>query len=153
MSDPLDGFDVIEGCRVRIMRKGSGAPLPFLHGASGAARWLPSMDALAREYDVIVPKHPGYGASDDPDWIDPVGDLAYFYLVAIGHTGLDPVHLVGNSPGGWIAAEMAVRDPSAMRGLVLVAPAGVLVPGAARRLRCSPQLRRRRPAYGSSRRE
>lgn len=132
MSDPFDSFDVIDGCRVRIMRKGSGAPLLFLHGASGAARWLPFMDALAHEYDMIVPEHPGYGASDDPDWIESVGDLAYFYLDVIDHLGLGPVHLVGNSLGGWIAAEMAVRDPSAMRSLVLVAPAGISVPGVAR---------------------
>jgi len=132
MSDASDGFEVVDGCRVRVMRKGRGAPLLFLHGASGAARWLPYMDALAQDYDVIVPEHPGYGASDDPDWIESVGDLAYFYLDVIGHLGRGPVHLVGNSLGGWIAAEMAVRDPSAMRSLVLVAPAGVSVPGVAR---------------------
>ena len=55
-------FETVTGCRIRIMRKGQGQPLLFLHGASGAANWLPFMDMLAQNYDVIVPEHPGFGA-------------------------------------------------------------------------------------------
>ena len=60
-------------------------------------------------FDVIVPEHPGFGESDTPEWLDTVGDLAYFYLDVIEALGLD-VHLCGASLGGWIAAEIAVRD-------------------------------------------
>jgi pimeloyl-ACP methyl ester carboxylesterase len=117
--------ETVAGCSIRMMRKGDGAPLLFLHGLTGLGGWQPFMDALAAEYDTIVPEHPGFGQSDTPDWLDSTGDLAYFYLDLIGALGLGPVHVVGASLGGWIAAEMAVRDPGAFRSLTLVSPAGI----------------------------
>ncbi len=96
--------ETIAGCKIRLMRGGTGAPLLFLHGAGGAPAWLPFMEALAGRYDVIVPEHPGFGESETPDWLDNVGDLAYFYLDLIDRFRLNGVHLVGGSLGGWIAA-------------------------------------------------
>jgi pimeloyl-ACP methyl ester carboxylesterase len=125
-------FETVTGCRIRVMRKGRGEPLLFLHGASGASRWLPFMDQLSESFDVIVPEHPGFGASETPDWLDNVGDLAWFYLDVIDHLGLDGVHLVGTSIGGWIAAELATRSCAKLRSLTLVAPAGIHVPGVRR---------------------
>ena len=122
-------FETVTGCRVRIMRKGQGEPLLFLHGASGAQRWLPFMDSLAQSHDVIVPEHPGFGASETPDWLDTVADLAYFYLDLMDHLGLDKVHLVGTSLGGWIAAELASCTCEKLKSLILVAPAGISVAG------------------------
>jgi pimeloyl-ACP methyl ester carboxylesterase len=110
-------FETVTGCRIRIMRKGQGQPLLFLHGASGAANWLPFMDMLAQNYDVIVPEHPGFGASETPEWLDNVGDLAHFYRDLIDHLG------------GWIAAELATCTCEKIRSLTLVAPAGITVPG------------------------
>lgn len=101
----------------------------FLHGARGAPRWLPFMAALAERFDLIVPEHPGYGRSELPEWLDTVGDLAFFYLDFIRALGLERVHLVGNSMGGWIAAELAVRSTHDLATLTLVAPAGIHVRG------------------------
>ncbi len=84
-----DSIEAINGCATRVMRKGKGAPLLFLHGANGAPAWLPFMETLAERFDVIVPEHPGFGGSDMPDWLDNIGDLAYFYLDFIEHFGLD----------------------------------------------------------------
>jgi pimeloyl-ACP methyl ester carboxylesterase len=125
-------IETVDGCSIRVMRKGSGEPLLFLHGASGAPLWLPFMEKLSADFEVIVPEHPGFGGSDDPEWLDSVDDLAYFYLDVIDHLGIRPVHLAGASLGGWIAVEMAVRDSAALRTLTLVAPAGINVPGVAR---------------------
>lgn len=122
-------FETVTGCRVRVMRQGGGEPLLFLHGASGARRWLPFMEGLAQSHDVIVPEHPGFGASETPDWLDNVGDLAHFYLDLIDHLGLGKVHLVGTSLGGWIAAELATCNCAKLKSLTLVAPAGVSVAG------------------------
>lgn len=124
-----ESVETINGCRTRVMRGGSGEPLLFLHGAAGAGAWLPFMEALSKSYDVIVPEHPGFGGSDTPDWLDNIGDLAYFYLDVIDHFGLEGVHLVGTSIGGWIAAELATRNSSTLKSLTLVAPAGVHVNG------------------------
>lgn len=124
-----ESTETVTGCRIRIMRKGKGEPLLFLHGASGAGRWLPFMDMLAERYDVIVPEHPGFGGSDTPDWLDTVGDLAFFYMDLIDHLKLPQVHLVGTSIGGWIAAELATRSCEMIKTLTLVAPAGIHVKG------------------------
>src|SRR3954467_8976207 len=103
-------FESHNGCKIRLMRAGQGAPLWFLHGGGGAPVWLPFMETLSQRFDVIVPEHPGFGGSDTPDWLDTVGDLAYFYLDVIDALKLSGVHLVGTSLGGWIAAEIAVRN-------------------------------------------
>jgi pimeloyl-ACP methyl ester carboxylesterase len=126
---PRDDIVTITGCATRIMRQGTGAPLIYLHGANGAPRWLPFMAMLAKEFDVIVPEHPGYGGSASPDWLDNVGDLAFFYLDLIDHLGLAGVNVVGTSMGGWIAAEMAVRNCTKLASLVLSGPAGIHVNG------------------------
>ena len=115
-------FETVNGCKIRIRRGGQGAPVLYLHGALGVAAWMPFMEALSRRFDVIVPDHPGYGASDTPDWLDNVGDLAYFYLDLMRQLGLSEVHLAGASLGGWIAAEIAVRDCHPLRSLTLTAP-------------------------------
>jgi pimeloyl-ACP methyl ester carboxylesterase len=127
-----ESFETINKCRTRLMRGGKGAPMIFLHGARGASAWLPFMDRLAERFELIVPEHPGFGGSDTPAWLDNVGDLAYFYLDLIDRFGLEGVHLVGTSLGGWIAAELAVRDSHPLETLTLVAPAGIHVKGVAK---------------------
>ena len=41
-----------------------------------------------------------------------VRDLAGWYLEALDDVGLNGIDVIGFSFGGWIAAEMAVMDPS-----------------------------------------
>jgi len=119
----------VAGCAVSVKRAGQGAPLLFLHGGGGAPRWLPFMGRLAERFDVIVPEHPGFGRSETPDWLDTIDDLAFFYLDFIGELGLERAHVVGNSMGGWIAAELAVRSTHDLASLTLIAPAGIYVKG------------------------
>jgi pimeloyl-ACP methyl ester carboxylesterase len=78
---------------------------------------------------VIVPEHPGYGSSDTPDWLDTIPDLANFYLDFLDQLDLTSVDLVGVSIGGWIAAELAVRNTHRLASLTLVGAAGIHVPG------------------------
>ncbi len=52
-----------------------------------------------------------------------------YYLDFLDELGGPPVHLVGHSLGGWIAAEIAVRNTTRLRSLTLIAPAGVRVKG------------------------
>jgi pimeloyl-ACP methyl ester carboxylesterase len=129
MTDHVTRTIALRGCTIRMMRAGSGPPLLFLHGASGAGTWLPFMQSLAGRFDVIVPEHPGFGASDTPDWLDSIHDLAYFYLDLLDALDLDGLHLVGGSLGGWIAAEIAIRDTRRLASLTLVGAAGIHVAG------------------------
>ncbi len=132
MADHTTMKMAVRGCTIKLMRGGHGTPLLFLHGASGAGSWLPCMQSLAQKFDVIVPEHPGFGESDTPEWLDTIHDLAYFYLDLLDQLDLDPVHLVGVSLGGWIAAELAVRDTSRLATLTLMDAAGIHMPGVAR---------------------
>ena len=124
-----DGYVEVDGCRTHLRRGGAGDPLLFLHGASGAPVILPFMEKLAERFDVLVPEHPGYGQSDEPEWLENIHDMAYFYLNFLKQLNLNDVILVGSSMGGWIAMEMAVRSTSRIASLVLVSPAGIAAPG------------------------
>ncbi len=117
----------LHGAKVRVSRAGKGAPLVLLHGADGADRLQPVMDALAGRFDVIVPEHPGFGGSDMPDWLDTVADLAVFYTDFLATLDLAGVHLVGFSLGGWIAAELAIRNTQRLASLTLVDAPGIRV--------------------------
>lgn len=128
MADFSTSVLAVRGCRIRLMRGGAGSPLVVLHGASGA-NVLPFMQQLARKFDVIAPEHPGFGESDTPDWLDNIHDLAYFYLDLLDELKLKDVNLVGLSLGGWIAAELAVRNTERLASLTLAGSAGLHVAG------------------------
>ena len=119
----------INGCKLSLARGGKGVPLMYLHGPDGLADWPAILDTLAQRFDVIVPDHPGFGASEAPAWIDDISDVAYCYLDAIETLGLSGVHVVGQSLGGWIALEMAVRSTERLRSLTLISSAGIHVKG------------------------
>jgi pimeloyl-ACP methyl ester carboxylesterase len=119
----------IRGVRLRLHRAGKGPIVLFLHGAGGVPQWLPFFEMLAEHYQVLVPEHPGFGGSDDPPWIRSMADLAMFYLDLVEEAGLDGIHLIGNSLGGWLAAEILIRDRARFRSLVQLAPAGIRVKG------------------------
>jgi pimeloyl-ACP methyl ester carboxylesterase len=118
-----------KGSNVFMRRGGSGEPLLFLHGAGGVAAWMPFLDQLSDSFDVIVPDHPTYGRSDEPDWVEDVADVAYFYMDFLENNGLENVHVVGQSMGGWIALEMAIRNTSRIKTLTLVGSAGIRIKG------------------------
>jgi pimeloyl-ACP methyl ester carboxylesterase len=119
----------IAGATVRLFRGGSGQPLVFLHGAGGHTGWMPFLDELSRHFLVLVPEHPGFGQSDDPPWLDEIADLAYFHLDLLAALDLHRVHLVGTSLGGWVAAEMAVRNTARLASLTLVGAVGITAGG------------------------
>jgi pimeloyl-ACP methyl ester carboxylesterase len=129
MADHSMSTITISDCCIRLMRGGAGAPLLFLHGSGGMGIWLPCMAGLAKRFDVIAPEHPGFGESDTPAWLDTIGDLANFYLDFLDQLDLRGVHLVGSSLGGWIAADLAVRNPTRLASLTLIGAAGIYVEG------------------------
>jgi pimeloyl-ACP methyl ester carboxylesterase len=129
---PREEYITIAGCRTYLQRGGKGAPVLYLHGASGGGKWLPFMERLAADHEVIAPEHPGFGRSDTPDWFDNIHDVAYFYLDLMQALGLKDVHLVGSSLGGWMACEVAVRSTAWLASLTLIGSAGLHLKGVAR---------------------
>src|SRR5437868_12624617 len=123
----------LDGATIRILRGGPAAsdaqPVMFLHGAGGHTGWMGFLDELSQRFAVFAPEHPGFGQSDDPPWLDNVADLAYFYLDFLKALGLERVHLIGTSLGGWIAAELAVRNTARLASLTLVGAVGITAGG------------------------
>jgi pimeloyl-ACP methyl ester carboxylesterase len=123
----------VAGCAIRMFRgepKGIEAPpLVFLHGAGGHTGWMAFLEELSTRFAVFAPEHPGFGHSDDPPWLDEIGDLAYFHLDLLQALGLDRVHLMGTSLGGWVAAELAVRSTARLASVTLVGAVGITADG------------------------
>ena len=119
----------VSGVSLAIEEAGQGRPLLFLHAGEGIGTDRSWLEALAKTHRVIAPHHPGFGGSALPDWIGTVDDLAYLYLDLAKTLHLDSAVLAGNCFGGWIAAEMAVRNTTGFAGLLLAAPLGIKVGG------------------------
>jgi pimeloyl-ACP methyl ester carboxylesterase len=119
----------VRGTPIHMMQDGAGPALLFLHGAGGAARWLPFQERLAGNFSVYFPSHPGHGGSPAAEWIEHISDLAFHYLDLLDELGLERVHLVGASFGGWIAAEVATMASHRLASLVLIDPVGIRVDG------------------------
>src|SRR4051794_26698472 len=119
----------VAGAAIRLFRggpEGGGqAPVVFLHGAGGHTGWMAFLEDLTGSFAVFAPEHPGFGQSDDPPWLDEIADLAYFHLDLLKALGLERVHLIGTSLGGWVAAEMAVRNTARLASLTLVGAVGI----------------------------
>jgi pimeloyl-ACP methyl ester carboxylesterase len=119
----------IRGCKLNLRRGGRSEPLLFLHGAQGLNGHEPGLAALAENFAVIAPDHPGFGKSDLASSVEDIGDLALFYLDLLDALALEKVHLVGQCIGGWLALEIAIRNTGRIKSLVLVNSAGLRLKG------------------------
>ena len=119
----------VAGVNLELVERGAGRQLLFLHAGEGLDPNRPWLDTLAKHYRVIAPHHPGFGNSALPDWFATVDDLAYLYLDLARQLDLQDAILVGTSFGGWVAAEMAVRNTNRFAKLALVDPLGIKVGG------------------------
>jgi pimeloyl-ACP methyl ester carboxylesterase len=115
----------IAGAGLSVARAGTGTPVLVLHHDIGSPERLPFYDALARDFSVLVPSHPGYDKSERPAWLRNVRDVAAVHQWLLTASDLADVTLVGLGFGGWIAAEMASLAPRAFRRLVLVGAMGI----------------------------
>lgn len=112
---------------VEIIDRGAGRPVVFLHPGDGLAGSAPFLDRMSASCRVIAPSHPGFGHSDLPARFRAIDDLAYFYLDLFDALKLRDAVLVGESFGGWIAAEIAIRSTAHLSRLVLADALGVRV--------------------------
>src|SRR5262245_35134945 len=113
-----------------MFRQGSGRPVLVLHAAGGAGAWNPYLERLSAHFDVIAPDHPGFGNSPELPGVDSIGTLVEHYVSLIDSLELERLDVVGASFGGWLAAEIACAIPDRLDHLVLMAPSGMLIPGA-----------------------
>jgi pimeloyl-ACP methyl ester carboxylesterase len=115
------GITVVEHDRTR--------PYLLLHGGAGAGSMAGFAELLAgrTRSRVLVPTHPGFGGT--PLLAGTVRDLARAYVDLLDELGLTGVTVVGNSFGGWLAAEIALLGSPRVRAAVLLDAIGAEVPG------------------------
>jgi len=114
-----------ETLRLSLAQEGEGSPFLLLHGGMGPASMMGLASALGSGARAIVPTHPGFDGAPRPERFARIDDLVLAYLALIDALGLKRVVLVGNSVGGWIAAEMALRKSPRIAGVVLLNATGI----------------------------
>ncbi|HVN30152.1 MAG TPA: hypothetical protein VMT64_16755, partial [Candidatus Binataceae bacterium] len=58
----------VDGTNLRVIRGGTGNPLLILHDEMGFPGWLRWNSELAKNRTLLIPLHPGYGATERSEW-------------------------------------------------------------------------------------
>ena len=124
------------GIAVYYESQGEGEPL-FLIAGLGATHHLWELQApsFARWYRVVTFDNRGAGDSDKPPEPSSLALFADDTAALMDALGIERAHVYGQSMGGLIAQEIALRHPQKVRGLVL----GCTTCGGPRSVLLSPQ--------------
>lgn len=117
---------------VTVVDQGAGHPFLLLHGGGGPLTVEAFAAQLADEgagRRVVMPIHPGFNGTPRPDALVDARGLAALYVALLNTLELQDVTVVGNSIGGWIAAEMAIRGSSRVGAYVILDGVGIDVEG------------------------
>ena len=118
----------LDGAKVHYVDMGEGEapPVVFVHGLGGCwQNWLENLPAVARGRRVVALDLPGFALSEMPREEISITLFANTVERLCQHLDLGHVAVVGNSMGGFTAAELAIRHPDRVERLVLVDAAGI----------------------------
>ncbi|MBA3263282.1 MAG: alpha/beta fold hydrolase [Thermoleophilaceae bacterium] len=118
----------IDGRPINYADIGSGQrePIVFVHGLGGQwQNWLENVPRAAQERRVIAVDLPGFGLSPMPRDEITISGYGRQVDALCERLGLGRVDIVGNSMGGYIAAEVAIQFPQRVDQLLLVSAAGI----------------------------
>jgi pimeloyl-ACP methyl ester carboxylesterase len=120
----------IDGIPFNYVDIGSGdrEPVVFVHGLGGQwQNWLENIPRLAESRRVVAMDLPGFGLTPEAEDDEKITITRYGRWVnaLADRLELGKVDLVGNSMGGYIAAEVAIQFPERVSQLVLVSAAGI----------------------------
>jgi len=122
---PVDKVASIYGAKVHYVDAGTGSPVILLHGlADDVGVWESAIAPLAAKYRVVALDQIGFGRSDKPLLNYRASTFADFLDGFLNELKIDRASLVGNSLGGWVAADFALTHPERINRLVLCDAAG-----------------------------
>jgi pimeloyl-ACP methyl ester carboxylesterase len=99
---------------------GQGEPLLLIMGLGATVRsWSEQIPTFSREFQVIPFDNRGAGRSDKPAVPYSIALFADDTAGLMDALGIDSAHVYGQSMGGFIAQELALRHPQRVRTLVL----------------------------------
>jgi proline-specific peptidase len=127
----------------RIAGTGPRLPLLVLHGGPGAGHdYLENLDKLSDQRPVILYDQLGCGKSDKPDdkslwrierFADEIDEVR-------AQLGLNQVHVLGQSFGGWLLVEYLCRDPQGLASVVLASTSSSMAQFVTEASKCIRQL-------------
>jgi len=101
---------------------GAGPPVLLLMGlGADSTAWELHAASWSRRFRCLVLDNRGAGGSSSPPGVWSTADLADDCALLLDHLGVGPVAVVGVSMGGAVAQQLALRHPSHVSRLVLVA--------------------------------
>lgn len=107
-------------------RESGEPPVVFVHGLDGCwQNWLETLPRIALERRVIALDLPGFGDSQSPREEISISAFADCVDALCEQLDTGPVVAVGNSMGGFVSVELAIRHPERVESLVLASPAGI----------------------------
>ena len=119
----------VRGKKVELIEAGAGDPVLYLHDMwdvhTAQGGMFPFHEQLAGKFSVTAPAHPGCGESDSIKTIADIDDLAFHYFDVLDTLGIKSATILGVGLGGWIATEMAVRNPERIGRLALIGASGL----------------------------
>ena len=122
----LRTIELDDSTRVNYIEMGEGPCLMLIHGLGGAwQNWLENIPALAQRHRVIAIDLPGFGASPMPGWTLGIRNYGSMVLDLLDALDTGTCAIVGNSMGGFVAAEVSIRSAPAVSKVALVSAAGV----------------------------
>ncbi len=122
---PVDKVASVYGAKVHYVDAGTGSPVILLHGlADDVGVWESAIAPLAAKYRVVALDQIGFGRSDKPLLNYRVSTFVDFLDGFLNELKIERASLVGNSLGGWIAADFALTHPERINRLVLCDAAG-----------------------------
>jgi pimeloyl-ACP methyl ester carboxylesterase len=118
----------VDGTPVNYADIGEGElePIVFVHGLGGQwQNFLENIPRAAQERRVIALDLPGFGSTPEPRDRITISGYGRFVDALCEKLSLGRVDMVGNSMGGYVAAEVAIQFPERIDQLVLVSAAGI----------------------------
>ncbi len=120
---PAEEFVNIDGLKTHFVRKGEQGPvIVLLHGfGSSTYTWRLNVEELAKKHQVYALDLKGFGLTAKPkDGNYHVGAYADQLRRFLDVMKLPKVILAGNSMGGAVAMNLALRYPERVEGLILI---------------------------------
>jgi pimeloyl-ACP methyl ester carboxylesterase len=127
----------IGGSRINYVDIGQGdlPPVVFVHGLGGAwQNWLENLPRLSQERRCLALDLPGFSESEMPREKISISGYAKTVVEWARAAGIDePADVIGNSMGGFIAAEIGINHADFVRRIVLSSAAGISITNLKRR--------------------
>ena len=111
---------------VRFIDQKEGIPIVYLHGWGTELGWfVPLMDALLQMGRHILIDLPGFGETTRPKSVWGTEKYAEFVHAFLKEQGITEYYVLGHSFGGRIAIRLAHQHPKSIKGMILIAAAGL----------------------------